>query len=230
MVLRHARLFMKRPAPVVEQEPAYQDQGYQEPVYDNSNDDYYYLPDVNAYYSVGQQSYYYNDGDNWVSAAYLPGDFADYNWRYAPHYEVRANRPYLHNDFYREHYNGHFVSDWNHNQYRERNNGGHLAGRFHGDNRFDNDNANRRGFDHQFENRRDDHFNGQNNHPDFNNHENRPMDQERGGNFGYNRQAEYNHGQQFNQGNRQERANFGGGEQHFASYNPRGSESHRGRF
>ena len=117
MVLHPARLFMNALHRVVEQEPAYQDEAYQEPAYDNSNDDYYYLPDVDAYYSVDQQCYYYNDGDNWVSAAYLPGDFSDYDWRYAPHYQVRAMRPYLHNDFYREHYNGHFIGNWNHNTY-----------------------------------------------------------------------------------------------------------------
>ncbi len=216
----------ERPAPVVEQEPAYQDEAYQEPAYDNSNNDYYYLPDVDAYYSVDQQCYYYNDGDNWVSAAYLPGDYSDYDWRYAPHYEVRAMRPYLHNNFYREHYNGHFIGDWNHNVYRERNNGGYMAGRFHGDNRFFN-NMNRGGFDHGFNNRGDNHFGG-NGRPEFNNHDNRPMDQGRGGYEGFNRPANNNHSQQFNQGREQGRGGFGGGEQHFASNNnPQGGFGHR---
>ena len=63
------------------------------------------------------------------------------------------------------------------------------------------------------------------------NHENRPVNQERGGNAGYNHPTEYNHGPQFNQGNRQERGGFGGGEQHFASFsNSRGGDGHRGRF
>src|ERR1700744_4241890 len=50
-------------------------------------DDYYYLPDVNAYYNVAEQCYYYNDGDNWVSAAYLPGEYYNFDWRTARRFE-----------------------------------------------------------------------------------------------------------------------------------------------
>jgi len=80
----------------------------QAPVYTNYNaaDDYYYLPDVDAYYSVAGQCYYYNDGGSWVSAAYLPGEYRDYDWRNARHYEVREHNPYLNGDFYREKYRG----------------------------------------------------------------------------------------------------------------------------
>jgi hypothetical protein len=95
-----------RPAPVVVE---------QAPVYDNN--DYYYLPDVNAYYNVDEQCYYYYDGDNWISAEYLPGAYRDYDWRNERHFEVRANRPYMHNDFYRTRYNGHAVGEWSHNNY-----------------------------------------------------------------------------------------------------------------
>jgi hypothetical protein len=89
----------------------------QAPVYNDSNDDYYYLPDVDAYYSVNEQCYYYNDGNNWVSAAYLPGAYRDYDWRNASRYEVRAPRPYERDDFYRSRYNGHQVPEWSHNNY-----------------------------------------------------------------------------------------------------------------
>ncbi|MDB5158179.1 MAG: hypothetical protein JWR50_2886 [Mucilaginibacter sp.] len=69
-------------------------------------DDYYYLPDVDAYYSMPEKCYYYNNGDNWVTAAYLPGEYRDYDWRSARHYEVRARRPYLNADVYRARYRG----------------------------------------------------------------------------------------------------------------------------
>jgi hypothetical protein len=82
--------------------PVYQDNVV---VQDNDGDDYYYLPDVDAYYNVDEQSYYYNDGDNWVSAAYLPGH-RDYDWRYARRFEVRASRPYLNDRFYSSRYGG----------------------------------------------------------------------------------------------------------------------------
>jgi hypothetical protein len=87
----------------------------QAPVYAdyNSSDDYYYLPDVDAYYSVAEQCYYYNDGVNWTSAAYLPGEYRDYDWRNARRYEVRAHRPYLNANFYRERFRGN-VGNWSH--------------------------------------------------------------------------------------------------------------------
>ncbi|MES2427276.1 MAG: hypothetical protein V4560_09905 [Bacteroidota bacterium] len=78
-------------------------------------DDYYYLPEVDAYYSVAERCYYYNNGDNWVQAAYLPGEYRNYNWRNARYYEVRARRPYLHADIYRERYRGN-TNNWGRNE------------------------------------------------------------------------------------------------------------------
>jgi len=82
------------------------------PIYNEPADDYYYLPDVDAYYSVSEQCYYYFDGDNWVSAAFLPGEYRDYDWRTARRFEVKASRPYMHDEIYRSRYNGHEVSGW----------------------------------------------------------------------------------------------------------------------
>lgn len=99
-------------------------------------DDYYYLPDVGAYYDVADQCYFYNDGYNWVSAAYLPG-YRDYDWRSFRKYEVRANRLYLRDEYYRGRYNG-GVGNWgrvDERTYADRN----LR---RDDNRYDN-----RGFD-----------------------------------------------------------------------------------
>ena len=105
---------------VVEQAPVYEQAApaYNEPaqVY-NNNDDYYYLPDVGAYYDVTAQCYYYNDGANWVSAAYLPGEYRGYDWRNARRFEVREPRPYLHDDFYRSRFNGHENSAFVNNNY-----------------------------------------------------------------------------------------------------------------
>lgn len=71
--------------------------------YDAYYNDYYYLPDVGAYYSVGERAYYYNNGGRWMSAAYLPG-YRDYDWRTARRYEVHANRPYLNHNYYSSRY------------------------------------------------------------------------------------------------------------------------------
>jgi hypothetical protein len=97
---------------IAAQTPVYREAAY------NDMEDYYYLPDVDAYYSVNEQAYYYNDGYNWISAAYLPGEYRNYDWRNARRYEVRAHRPFMNNDFYRDKYRGN-VGNWsrfdNHN-------------------------------------------------------------------------------------------------------------------
>jgi hypothetical protein len=98
------RLATPRVGVVVEQAPVYEQPAQ---VNYDGDDDYYYLPDVDAYYSVNEQCYYYFDGDSWISAAYLPGAYRDYDWRTARRYEVRAPRPYMHDDIYRSRYNGH---------------------------------------------------------------------------------------------------------------------------
>ncbi|HTD98086.1 MAG TPA: hypothetical protein VK668_02325 [Mucilaginibacter sp.] len=132
---------------------------YVEPANYDGDEDYYYLPEVDAYYSVTEQCYYYNDGGNWITAAFLPGAYHDFNWHTARRYEVRAPRPYMHNDYYRTRYNGAaFHGSWN----RPNLNRGGYAN----NNRFNGDN-NRRD-DHHFDNR--------------NNGYNRQNDQNRGGN------------------------------------------------
>jgi len=94
--------------------------------------DYYYLPEVDAYYSVGEEQYYYNDGYSWVSAAYLPGAYRNYNWRTARRYEVNAYRPYMNHRVYRERFHGSGFDwrrynnnnrDFDRNDHREWNNG-----------------------------------------------------------------------------------------------------------
>lgn len=86
------------------------------PVYDA---DYYYLPDVGAYYSVSNNCYYYQDGGAWISATYLPGVYRNYDWRNERHFAVNEGRPYLHNDLYRTRFGG-FEGhrDWNYRDER----------------------------------------------------------------------------------------------------------------
>jgi hypothetical protein len=124
-------------------------------------DNYYYLPDVDAYYNTYEQAYYYNDGERWVSAAYLPGEYRNYDWRNARHYELRARRPYLNDDVYRERYRGN--ADWNRNNdrvdnrsYANRDERRNEEPRFerHSDNYRGAEHADNRGWDNG--NRRDD--------------------------------------------------------------------------
>lgn len=133
-----------------------------QPVY--NDDDYYYLPDVEAYYSVSGNCYYYQDGDRWISAAYLPGRYHDYDWRNARRYEIHASRPFMHHDVYR----GRFGGYTNRNDYYARaypNRGGFNNDRGRDHDQYDNrgswNNQNRGGY-----NRGDDHNqNGYNQQP-----------------------------------------------------------------
>jgi hypothetical protein len=97
----------------------------QSPAYDGS-DDYYYLPDVDAYYDVTGQCYFYFDGNEWISAQYLPGTYANYDWRNARRIELRCERPYLNADFYRSKYNGRRVEEFMHRDYDNHRDGGYA--------------------------------------------------------------------------------------------------------
>lgn len=176
---------------VVEQSPVYEESNQ---VY-NDDDDYYYLPDVGAYYDVTAGSYYYNDGARWVSAAYLPGEYRDYDWRNARHFEIRGRRPFLRDDFYRNHYEGQEHHDWDHNSYARvgadygRSNYGYRVQR--------NDNRDFRGGEQHLDNRdyrsHDEHF--QNNGRGYDQHPDNRVQ-------GYNRdQHTDNRGQGFNRPN-----------------------------
>ncbi|AMR32775.1 hypothetical protein A0256_15775 [Mucilaginibacter sp. PAMC 26640] len=87
------------PAPAPVYGPVYNDS------FDNS-DDYYYLPDVEAYYSVPLNCYFYNDGNRWVRGQYLPGAYRNYDWRNARRFEIRGHRPYMNHDTYRGRWGG----------------------------------------------------------------------------------------------------------------------------
>jgi hypothetical protein len=173
--------------------------------YDN-DDDYYYLPDVEAYYDVAQQCYYYNDGQQWIHAAYLPGQYRNYDWRNARRYEVHAQRPYLRHDEYRSRFGG----------FNQRGGG------------WDNRYANRGGFD----NHRDDNrgWNGDNRGGQFNAPNKGNYGQPQQNNGGQQGQGRGNYGQPVNQNSGQQnqsRGNNGGqhgqdrggnrGEEHFAA-------------
>lgn len=116
-------------------------------------DDFYYLPEVEAYYSVPEHCYYYMDGRRWVSAAYLPGRYHDYDWRYARRYQVRTQRPFDNHNYYRNRFGGNPGRDWNRNWdnnsyanrgYNGRDNNRYDDRRF--DSPYDSNNAGRGGY------------------------------------------------------------------------------------
>lgn len=140
--------------PVVVEEPVYQEPAQ---VYDDSNDDdYYYLPDVDAYYDINAGCYYYNDGYDWVSCAYLPGAYRNYDWRSARRYEIREHRPFMRNDFYRSRFSGREIAEWR-NYRRDNWDRGYRRDDHFGDRRDDRFNNRNNGFERHDFNRGDDH-------------------------------------------------------------------------
>jgi hypothetical protein len=145
-----------QPAPVVVEQSG----DYCEPSNYDGDEDYYYLPEVDAYYSIPNQCYYYNNGGAWVSATYLPGAYRNYDWRYARRYEVRAPRPFMHAAYYRTRYNGvafngHWDRPYNRvyvNNYRYNNDRRFDNHGWNNDNRHNDWNRGQR-----FDNRKDDH-------------------------------------------------------------------------
>ncbi|MFM6975405.1 MAG: hypothetical protein ACKOW2_00945 [Sphingobacteriaceae bacterium] len=59
--------------------------------------DYYYLPDIEAYYSVPRGQFIYVSNGRWVFSASLPGRYAGYNLYNC--YKVVVNRPTPYLDF-----------------------------------------------------------------------------------------------------------------------------------
>ena len=100
--------------------------------------DYYYLPDINAYYNVATAQYVYLIGNRWHFANRLPNRFSNYNIYNA--YKVVVNRayPYQNNQYDIQHY-GQYKSYRpqpmlrDNNAYKAmRNNGNHYNGNYNG--------------------------------------------------------------------------------------------------
>ena len=63
--------------------------------------EYYYLPDVEAYYYVPRHQFVYLSGGSWVFSAYLPGRYRNYDLYSGYKVVINEPRPYLH---YRTHH------------------------------------------------------------------------------------------------------------------------------
>ncbi len=227
--------FSPRPVYVPERVVVQQPVEYTEPANYDGDEDYYYLPDVDAYYSVTEQCYYYNDGDQWVSAAYLPGAYRDYDWRASRRFEVRAPRPFMHNDYYRTRFGGTaFNGRWDRDNNREYARDNHFNGNEYGrnDQHFDNN----RGYGHQYQPARGQQNFGHN--EQWGQRDNQNSGQQNFGHSGqWGQRDSQNHGQQNfgrnDQGNQRDNQNrgydMGRGQQHFAQNNgQRNDRSERG--
>jgi len=66
--------------------------------------DYYYMPDIDAYYNVPQRQFIYLEGGSWIFAANLPYRYHNYDLYRGYKVVMNEPRPWLHNEVYRQRY------------------------------------------------------------------------------------------------------------------------------
>jgi len=66
--------------------------------------EYYYMPDIDAYYYVPRRQFIYIDGGRWVFAASLPARCGSYDLYRGYKVVINDPQPYLRHDVYRERY------------------------------------------------------------------------------------------------------------------------------
>lgn len=69
--------------------------------------EYYYLPEIEAYYYVPRHRYVYLEGDRWVSRSYLPPRYRDYDLYHGRKVVINEPHPYWRHHEYRERYARH---------------------------------------------------------------------------------------------------------------------------
>ena len=70
--------------------------------YDNAN--YYYMPDIDAYYDVNAHQYVYLNNNVWVHSVSLPARYANYDVYHGYKVVINKRTPWVHNDVYRKKY------------------------------------------------------------------------------------------------------------------------------
>jgi hypothetical protein len=66
--------------------------------------EYYYLPDIDAYYYVPQQRFFYFEAGQWISSSSLPSRYSGYNLYNSYKVVVNEPTPYLNDQTYKEKY------------------------------------------------------------------------------------------------------------------------------
>ena len=66
--------------------------------------DYYYMPDIDAYYNVPQRQFIYLEGPTWVFSRSLPYRYRNYDLYRGYKVVINEPRPYLHHQVYQQRY------------------------------------------------------------------------------------------------------------------------------
>lgn len=72
---------------------------------------YYYMPDLDAYYWVPRHEYIYLNAGRWVFAASLPDRYRDYDLDRCYKVAIDGDRPWMRDDYYRNRYRGYGDED-----------------------------------------------------------------------------------------------------------------------
>ncbi|HQR94103.1 MAG TPA: hypothetical protein PLK14_13695 [Sediminibacterium sp.] len=65
---------------------------------------YYYMPDIDVYYNVSQRQYIYLQSGRWRFSSSLPYRARNYNIYSGHKVVINEARPYLRNNYYKQHY------------------------------------------------------------------------------------------------------------------------------
>jgi hypothetical protein len=66
--------------------------------------DYYYMPDIDAYYYVPKQQYVYREGNNWVFRKTLPPQYKNYDVYKNYKVVINEKKPWMRDDEYKKKY------------------------------------------------------------------------------------------------------------------------------
>jgi hypothetical protein len=66
--------------------------------------DYYYLPDIEAYYNVSNRKYYYQENGSWRGRSTLPERYRNYDFYNSRKIVINERKPYLRHNEYKSRY------------------------------------------------------------------------------------------------------------------------------
>jgi hypothetical protein len=66
--------------------------------------DYYYIPDIDSYYSVSEHQYIYRDGSAWRHGVTLPSSYSGYDPYHSYKVVINENTPYQNHDIHQAKY------------------------------------------------------------------------------------------------------------------------------
>ncbi len=66
--------------------------------------DYYYIPDIDSYYSVSEHQYIYRDGSAWRHGVTLPSTYSGYDPYHSYKVVINENTPYQNHDSHQTKY------------------------------------------------------------------------------------------------------------------------------